>query len=268
MSSGKSIYIVSDLHLGAPNPTNSLIREKHFLAWLDFIQEDLSELYLLGDVFDFWFEYKRVVPKGFVRMLGRLGELCDAGIPVHVFAGNHDLWYGSYLPEELGVEVHHTPLYRNFFSQKFYLAHGDGLGPGDHGYKFMKRVITHPLSKWLFSVLHPNWGVSLAQYISGMSRKHQATVSPYPPNEFLGEKEFLISHSKELLTSDPDIAYFIYGHRHILKEVELSSSATCIFMGDWINFYSYLKINEQEVQLHAYPLDETSTATQKNMSPA
>ena len=266
--SGKSIYVVSDLHLGSPSHAESLKRERHFLNWLSHIRSDLEELYLLGDTFDFWFEYKRVVPKGFVRILGSLAELCDAQIPVHLFAGNHDLWYDEYLPQELGVKVYHKPVYREFFGQKFYLAHGDGLGPGDYGYKLMKRIITHPLSKWLYARLHPNLGVAVAQYVSGMSRKHQETVSPYPPNEFLGDKEFLITHSKDLLAAQEDIAYFVYGHRHILKETKLSPSSTCIFMGDWINFFSYLKINEREVQLHTYPLEENrATSVVKPPSP-
>ncbi|MEM9723011.1 MAG: UDP-2,3-diacylglucosamine diphosphatase [Bacteroidota bacterium] len=256
MIAEKSIYIVSDLHLGAPNHEESLKREKHFVQFLREAENDIQELYLLGDIFDFWFEYKRAIPKGFVRILGKLAELSDKGIPIHIFSGNHDLWYKDYLIQEIGAIIHHKPLRRDFFSHSFYLAHGDGLGPGDHGYKFMKRVITHPISKWLFSLLHPDWGIGLALGISGMSRKHQRTVSPYPANEFLGEKEYLLIHSKELLQTEPDISHFVYGHRHILRKFPIQDRATCYFLGDWINFFSYLKISPSEITLTTYPLSE------------
>ena len=191
-----------------------------------------------------------------MRILGKLAELSDKGIPIHVFSGNHDLWYKDYLSQEIGAIIHHKPLVCDFFTHRFYLAHGDGLGPGDHGYKFMKKAITHPLSKWLFSILHPDWGIGLALGISGMSRKHQSTVSPYPPNEFLGEKEYLLIHSEEILQQQPDISHFVYGHRHILKEVPIQETAKCFFLGDWIHFFSYLKISQSEILLTTYPLSE------------
>jgi len=261
LNQGHGIYIVSDLHVGAPNWEESLLREKQFVNWLNAVEADLGELILLGDIFDFWFEYKRSVPKGFLRILGKLAELGDKGIPIHLFTGNHDLWYGASLPRQIGLTLHTQPIIREWYGKKFYLAHGDGLGPGDHGYKFMKRLITHPLIKWLYGCMHPDWGIGLAHYVSGLSRKHQDSISPYSENTFLGEQEYLLIHSREQLKTRPDLNYFVYGHRHILREVSLGPHSTCVFLGDWIQYFSYLKIHEEEVQLQTYPLVPAHFAT-------
>ncbi len=252
--SQSSIYIVSDLHLGAPNPDASLIREKHFVKWLNTIQDHTLALYLLGDVFDFWFEYRRSVPKGFVRSLGKLAELADQGVEVNIFTGNHDLWYKDYLPQQIGAHVYDQPIIRDFFGKKFYLAHGDGLGPGDHGYKMMKKIISHPLSKWLFTQLHPDWGIGLAHTLSGISRNHQ-TQSDTPTATYFGAKEYLLIHAREMKQKKPDIDYFVFGHRHIMKKVEVDPSSFIFFLGDWIYYYSYLKINPDTVSLETFPLN-------------
>src|SRR5438552_2655942 len=160
LTAGKKIYFASDFHLGVPDFQTSLEREKRIVRWLDTIKNDCEELYLLGDVFDFWFEYKTVVPKGFVRLLGKLAEFSDAKIPVHYFTGNHDMWTFDYLTKELNVQIHRHPVEKEYNGKKFYIGHGDGLGPGDHGYKFIKKIFASPLSQWLFARLHPNLGIS------------------------------------------------------------------------------------------------------------
>jgi UDP-2,3-diacylglucosamine hydrolase len=167
---GKKIYFISDFHLGVPDQQRSLEREKKIVRWLEQIKADAAILYLMGDVFDYWFEYKHAVPKGYVRLLGKLAELADSGIEMHYFTGNHDMWAFDYLPQEIGLHLHREPIQKEYNLKKFYLGHGDGLGPGDHGYKFIKKVFANPVSQWLFARLHPNAGISLMRYFSQKSR--------------------------------------------------------------------------------------------------
>ena len=246
------IYFASDLHLGAPDPQKSLIREKHFVRWLDEIEPNVAELYLLGDVFDFWFEYKRAVPKGFVRILGKLAELSDQGVKIHLFSGNHDLWYSDYLESEIHAQIYKEPVIKEIFGKKFYLAHGDGLGPGDHGYKIMKRIVVHPISKWLFARLHPNFGIGLAHLFSRMGGDHNYQNPEDVEVRHKGQDEYLYSHSKKILQEHPDIDFFIYGHRHVLIDDEFAPDTRIIILGDWIQYFSYLVVNEEEVQLKVY----------------
>ena len=245
MAKRDHIYFASDLHLGAPDREQSLIREKHFVRWLDDIEPHVAELFLLGDVFDFWFEYKRAVPKGFVRLLGKLAHLSDQGVKIHLFSGNHDLWYDDYLKLEIGAQIYKEPIIREFFGKKFYLAHGDGLGPGDYGYKFMKKIVVHPISKWLFARLHPNFGIGLAHLFSRMGGDHNYQSPEEAEVKYKGQDEYLYSHSKKILNQQPDIDVFIYGHRHVLIDDEFVPGARIIILGDWIQYFSYLVVNEQ-----------------------
>ena len=233
--SGKKIYFASDNHLGAPSKEASLPREKKFVRWLDEIKDDAAAIFLLGDLFDFWFEYKRVVPKGFVRTLGKLAEISDSGIPIHYFVGNHDLWMRGYFEEELNIPVYHEPKEFTFNGKDFLIGHGDGLGPGDKGYKRMKKVFTNRFSKWLFRWLHPDLGVRLAQYLSVKNK----LISGDEDVKFLGEdKEWLVQYSKQKL-EEKHRDYFIFGHRHLPLEIDLQNDAKYINLGDWISYYTY-----------------------------
>lgn len=246
------IYFASDLHLGTPDHASSKRREKHFVRWLDMIKEDAQELYLVGDVFDFWFEYKKAVPKGYVRLLGKLAELSDSGIPIHYFTGNHDLWQKNYFPEEIGCQVYYDPIRRNIKGRDFFIGHGDGLGPGDNGYKFLKRVFRSPVMQWMFHRLHPNFGIGLADYFSKMSRRktgHKDAVD-------FGEQEFLTVFCRETLKKEPEIDYFVFGHRHLPKELELEPSKFYINLGDWISHFSYLCVSDDKVELLRFPLSD------------
>ncbi len=180
-------YFASDFHLGSDAKFTSKEREKQLLQWLNDIQKDAEALYLVGDVFDFWFEYKTVIPKGYVRLLGKLAELRDGGLPIYFFTGNHDMWMFRYFEEELNIPTYRKPIIREIHGKTFFIGHGDGLGPGDHGYKMIKKIFANPLCQWLFARLHPNFGIALANFWSGKSRevtKHE--------NEFLGaDKEWL-----------------------------------------------------------------------------
>jgi len=234
-SENKKIYFASDQHLGAPTPKASLPREKKFVAWLDTIKEDAGTIFLLGDLFDFWFEYKTVVPKGFVRVLGKLAELKDAGIDIYFFVGNHDLWMRDYFQKELNIPVFHKPQEFDINGKIFLIGHGDGLGPNDHGYKRMKKVFTFPFFKWLFRWLHPDIGVRLGHYFSVKNKLISGDVDA----RFLGEEnEWLAQYCRRKLT-EKHYDFFVFGHRHLPLEIKLNNNSTYINLGDWIQYFTY-----------------------------
>ncbi|WP_461532486.1 UDP-2,3-diacylglucosamine diphosphatase [Sinomicrobium sp.] len=245
---GKKIYFASDNHLGAPSPGESLSREKKFVQWLDEVKTDAAAILLLGDLFDFWFEYKTVVPKGFTRTLGKLAEITDAGIPVFFFVGNHDLWMDDYFKHELGIPVFHHPQVFNIKGTHFFIGHGDGLGPGDKGYKRMKKLFTNPVAKWFFRWLHPDIGVRLAQYLSVKNK----IISGDEDVKFLGEdKEWLVQYARRKLETQ-HYDYFIFGHRHLPLEIKLDENSRYINLGDWIHYYTYAVFDGQETKLLEY----------------
>ena len=245
---GKKVYFASDLHLGIPDRESSLAREKRFCSWLDEIKHDAHEIYLVGDLFDVWFEYKNVVPKGHTRFLGKLAELSDAGIHIEVFTGNHDLWMRGYFEQELNIPVHHNPIVRNFNGKKFYIAHGDGLGPGDLGYKMLKRVLRNPVSQWLYRRLHPDTGVGMAGWLSRLGPKHVDGEE----EKFLGpDKEWLVQFAYEKLKTE-HVDYFIFGHRHIAVEYQLQENSKYINLGDWIRYDSYAVFDGNDLRLKYY----------------
>lgn len=245
---GKKIYFSSDNHLGAPTAAESRPREEKFVAWLDQIKEDAAAIFLLGDLFDFWFEYRHVVPKGFVRVLGKLAQISDSGIPIYFFVGNHDLWMNDYFEKELNIPVYHKPQEFTFNSKIFLIGHGDGLGPGDKGYKRMKKVFTNPFSKWLYRWLHPDLGVPLAHYFSVKNK----AISGEEDMHFLGEdKEWLIQYSKRKL-EQKHYDFFVFGHRHLPLEIKLKEDSLYINLGDWINYYTYAEFDGEEIHLRAF----------------
>lgn len=242
---GKKIYFSSDQHLGAPTLEESKAREEKFVNWLDQVSQDAAGIFLLGDLFDFWFEYKYVVPRGFVRVLGKLAQISDRGIPVYFFVGNHDLWMDDYFEKELNIPVYHQPKEFEFNQKKFLIGHGDGLGPGDKGYKRMKKVFTNPVAKWFYRWLHPDLGVPLAQYFSVKNK----AISGEEDVEFLGEdKEWLVQYCKYKLTTN-DYDYFVFGHRHLPLQIKLNKHAEYINLGDWIHHFTYGEFDGNEVKL-------------------
>jgi len=245
MNKNKKIYFASDQHFGIPNHKQSLIREKKFVYWLDQIKKDAEAIFLLGDLFDFWFEYKQVVPKGFVRVLGKLAEIRDSGIPIYFFVGNHDLWMNDYFENELNIETFRKPQEFSFNNKTFLIGHGDGLGPGDKGYKRMKKVFTNPVSKWFYKWLHPDIGVSLAQYLSTKNK----LISGDEDVKFLGEeKEWLVQYAKrKLKTKHYD--FFLFGHRHLPMEIQVGENSKYINTGDWITHFTYAVFDGETLEL-------------------
>ncbi|OBX24273.1 MULTISPECIES: UDP-2,3-diacylglucosamine diphosphatase [Bizionia] len=245
---GKKIYFASDNHLGAPTAEASRPREQKFVAWLDEIKGDAAAIFLMGDLFDFWFEYKTVVPKGFTRTLGKLAEITDSGIPIYFFVGNHDLWMDGYFEEELGISVYHKPQEYTFNNKTFLIGHGDGLGPGDTGYKRMKKVFKNPVFQWLFKWLHPDIGVRIAQYLSVKNK----LISGDDDAKFLGEdNEWLVQYCKRKLeTKHSD--YFIFGHRHLPLEIDLNENSKYVNLGDWIQYYTYGVFDGETLELKKF----------------
>ncbi|RQO31802.1 UDP-2,3-diacylglucosamine hydrolase [Taibaiella sp. KBW10] len=231
---GKKIFFASDFHLGIPDKASSLLREKRICKWLDSIRDEAAKIYLVGDLFDVWFEYKNVVPKGYTRFLGKLAELADAGIPIEIFTGNHDLWMHNYFPEELNIPVHFDSITFEVNGKKFFVAHGDGLGPGDKKYKMLKSLMNSPLSQWLYRRIHPDTGVGIANYFSRRGAKHQGTQD----GAFKGEdREWLILFAKAYLQKE-HIDYFVFGHRHLALTLPIKDSLY-VNLGDWISYNTY-----------------------------
>ncbi len=248
---GKKIYFSSDNHLGAPTSAESKPREKKFLKWLDFVKEDAAAIFLLGDLFDFWFEYKTVVPKGFVRVLGKLAELQDSGIQIHFFVGNHDLWMKGYFEEELNIPVYKEPKAFTFNNKEFFIGHGDGKGPGDIGYKRMKKVFQSPFFNFMFKWLHPDIGVRLAQHLSVKNK----LISGDDDKHFLGEEnEWLALYAKRKLETK-HFDYFIFGHRHLSMTIKVGENSTYFNLGDWITHYTYGVFDGEIFELKEFQIE-------------
>lgn len=241
------IYFASDFHLGAPDYDSSIKREKKIVAWLNSISSNATEIYLMGDLFDFWFEYKYVVPKGHLRLLGKLAELSDAGIKLHLFTGNHDMWMFGYLEKELGAKIYHESVIKEYNGKKFFLAHGDGLGPGEPNYKFLKKIFRNRFFQWCYARFHPNLAFSVANYFSRRSRK-----SNYDEDAtYLGdEKEWLFQYCKEVLSKEY-YDYLIFGHRHLPID-RIVEKGRYINLGDWMKYNSYGYFDGETFELKKY----------------
>ncbi len=249
LEEGKKIYFASDVHLGAPGINNHRRHEQRFVSWLDEIKHDAQTIYLMGDIFDFWFEYKSVVPRGFTRFLGKLSEITDSGIPVHFFTGNHDVWIFDYLPSECGVTVHHHPIIIDIDDKRFYLGHGDGLGKYDPKYNLLKKLFTNKAAQRCFSLLHPSIGTFIATKWSGQSRK--SNVEKHGTQFYGPDQEYSILYAKDLLKTE-HIDYFIMGHRHIALDLPLNEYSRIIHLGDWIQLFSYASFDGKDVTLCYY----------------
>jgi UDP-2,3-diacylglucosamine hydrolase len=246
---GQKIYFASDFHLGIPDYKSSLQRERILVLWLDYARKDAAEIFLMGDIFDFWFEYKTVVPKGYVRLLGKLAEITEEGIPVHLFTGNHDIWAFEYLQKEIDIQLHWQPETRKMMGKTFYLAHGDGLGPGDNGYKFLKKVFSSRFNQFLFRWLHPDIGTKMGLYFSGKSRLANMIKDNKKENLKLIEDEMLYEYASDLLKNGLQADYFVFGHRHRPADVELKPGCRMVILGDWLTNFTYAEFDGKYLNL-------------------
>ena len=244
----KKIFFASDFHLGVPDHSSSLVREKQIVSWLDSIRHEAHSIYLLGDIFDFWFEYRHAIPKGFIRLQGKLAELRDAGIPIIFFTGNHDMWMFDYFEKELGIPIYRKPQLLVVGNQKLLIGHGDGLGPGDRTYKILKKIFNSRVCQWLFARIHPNLGIGIANRWSRSSR----ITNMKREEKFQGEEgEFLWVYCREL-EKQSHHDYYIFGHRHLPLDLKIANNSRYINLGEWVNFRTYAVYDGREVQLKTF----------------
>ena len=251
----KNIYFLSDAHLGSLAIEHSRTQERRLVNFLDQIKDKAAAIYLLGDMFDFWYEFKTVVPKGYTRFLGKLSELTDMGVEIHFFTGNHDIWCDDYLEKECGLIIHKKPLTTELYGKEFYLAHGDGLGDPDKKFQFLRSLFHNKILQALFSCIHPRWSIAFGLNWAKHSRlKRENGKEP----DYMGEdKEYLVLYTKEYLKSHPDINYFIYGHRHIELDLQLSKTSRVLILGDWISLFTYAVFDGEHLFMEQYIEGET-----------
>lgn len=240
------VYFASDIHLGLPSIKEGRAREQLFVSWLDSIKHDAKEIFLVGDIFDFWYEYRRVIPKGYTRFLGKIAEITDSGIPVHFFTGNHDVWMFDYFPQELGVTLHREPVVREFDGKKFFIGHGDGLGKGDNGYKLLKLIFTSKILQWLFSRLHPNFAMWIGNKWS-VSSRYSKEIS----YNFKGDEELITKFARQTLGSE-HFDFFVFGHWHAPAIHSLKSNSNLIMLGDWIVNNTFAVWDGNSMSLNRY----------------
>lgn len=245
---GRKIYFASDFHLGAPDADSSLERERRVAAWLQSIRKDAYAIFLLGDIFDFWFEYTHAIPKGFIRLQGKLAELRDDGIPIAFFTGNHDMWMFDYFPRELGIPIYREPQVLQVGHHRLLIGHGDGLGPGDNVYKVQKKFFNSALCQWLFARIHPNLGIRIARFWSRKSRINNTRRE----EKFSGEEnEFLLTYCRELEKKQHH-DFYVFGHRHLPLDLAVSINSRYINLGEWVNFSTYAEYDGREMTLKTF----------------
>jgi len=250
LPAGKKIYFASDFHFGAGDKASADLRERRVVKWLDSIKADAHAIFLMGDMFDFWFEYKEVIPKGFIRFQGKLAEITDSGIPIYFFSGNHDMWMFDYFTKELGIPVFRESQKITINNKRFFLGHGDGLGPGDGFYKFLKKIFESKLSHWLFARVHPNLGVGLANAWSRKSRIGNIESD----KGFLGDNEWLLTYCKEQEHIEHH-DYYIFGHRHLPLDLEVTNNSRYINLGEWVNYSTYAVFDGEALKLLDFEKD-------------
>jgi UDP-2,3-diacylglucosamine hydrolase len=249
---GKKIYFASDFHLGVPNAESSREREQRIVRWLESVRHDAHSIYLMGDTFDFWFEYKHTIPKGYTRFLGKLAELRDSGIPIFLFTGNHDMWMFDYFPRELDIPVIRTQQVLEVANQKLLIGHGDGLGPGDRFYKILRVALFHNrFCIWLFNWIHPNLGMAIAHAWSRSSR-----ISNLKREQLADERnEFLLTYCKDM-EKEQHFDYYIYGHRHLPLDLKVGDNSRYINLGEWVNFSTYATYDGSKVELLSFEANQ------------
>lgn len=248
LNEGQKIYFASDFHLGVPNAEASLERERRIVRWLEHIRHDAHTIFIMGDIFDFWFEYKYVIPKGFIRLQGKLAELRDAGIPIIFFTGNHDMWMFDYFPKELGIPVYRDPQLLLVGDQRLLIGHGDGLGPGDGTYKILKGIFNSALCQWLFARIHPNLGISIA---NSWSRRSRISNDKKEEKFTTEDNEYLLTYCKEM-EKQTHHDFYIFGHRHLPLDFKVNERSRYVNIGEWVHSSTYAIYDGQGVELKEY----------------
>lgn len=247
----KNIYFLSDAHLGSLAVPHARQQERRIVRFLDEVKDKASAVYLLGDIFDFWFEYKHAVPKGFTRLLGKISELTDMGVEVHFFIGNHDIWCKDYFEKECGMTMHYEPVTLELGDELFLLGHGDGLGDPSRMFRFLRGFFHNRFCQMCFAAIHPRWGMAFGLNWAKHSREKHARCGGDPP--YMGEdREYLVRYAKQYLTDHPDVNYFVFGHRHIQLDLALAKRSRLIILGDWISKFTYGVYDGEHFYLENY----------------
>lgn len=254
LPAGKKLFFASDFHLGTPDHAQSRQREDKIVQWLNMIEPQAHAIFLVGDIFDFWFEYRKAIPKGFVRFQGKLAQLTDRGIPVYFFSGNHDMWMFEYFEKEFNIPVFHDPLVFSLNNKQFYVAHGDGLGPGDKFYKILKRIFRSKLCQGAFRLLHPDLGISLAHFWSQDSRSRNTKKGE---DEFKGKDEWLLQYCKEMEVQQHH-DFYVFGHRHLPLNLKVNTDSRYINLGEWLHYFTYGEFDGEEFKLLQFDPSKTS----------
>lgn len=249
MTTGKNIYFISDLHLGATYYADPIAKERRVTQWLDSVRDDASHIYLLGDILDYWYEYRYVVPRGFTRFFGKVAELADSGIKFTWFIGNHDIWIFDYLPNELGIEVIDGSVERDILGKRFFLAHGDGVGHHQRSFRVLRSIFRNHFCQRLYSAIHPRWTVPFAHRWSASSRQDSRKAQI----DFQKAREAVLAFSQQYAGQHPEIDYFVYGHLHSLEDIPVGEKARVIILGDWISKDSFARFDGQQLTLHKFP---------------
>jgi UDP-2,3-diacylglucosamine hydrolase len=245
----QKIFFASDFHLGVPTKEDSLAREKRIIRWLESIQDEAHTIFLLGDIFDFWFEYKHVIPRGFIRLQGKLAALADAGIQIIFFTGNHDMWMFDYFTTELNIPIYRQPQSIKIGQHSFLIGHGDGLGPGDHKYKFLKKFFNSKLCQWLFARIHPNLGISIADR---WSRSSRISNNKKEDNFIAPKREYIWVYCSEVETKQHH-DFYIFGHRHLPLDLAVgNNNSRYINIGEWVNYNTYAVYDGETVHLKTF----------------
>jgi UDP-2,3-diacylglucosamine hydrolase len=253
LESGKKIYFASDFHLGVPDAQSSREREAKIVRWLNAIETDAQAIFLVGDIFDFWFEHTFTIPKGYIRLQGKLAQMSDKGIPVIFFTGNHDMWMFDYFTQELNIPIYRQPQTFLIGQKKFLIGHGDGLGPGDRFYKILKKVFANSLAQWLFARLHPNLSMGIAQL---WSRKSRLVNTKKGEDKFLGDQEWLLQYCRETEKTEHH-DFYIFGHRHLPLDLQVGEKGRYINLGEWVNYCTYAVFDGGSVALHTFEKELT-----------
>lgn len=252
LQSGKNVYFISDLHLGAPYSENEIKAEKRIVAFLESIRKSADTIFLLGDIIDYWFEYKYVVPKGFIRFFGKLAELADEGVRLVWIIGNHDIWIKDYLPSQFKIEIYDGSVVQTIGGKRFYLAHGDGLGKTPLSFRFIRSMFRNPICQWLYAGIHPRWTIPFANAWSESSRRNgKEQLEDYHPL-YESLKKFSLDVLSQKNPEIGEIDYFIYGHLHIFLHEELTPETEMFITGEWISRCSYLQFNGTSLSMHTF----------------
>lgn len=244
MEQAKKSYFISDVHLGFPDFKTSELRTKKLLQWMDSISKDAARIFIVGDLFDFWFEYKNVIPRGYTHVLSKLIELRNKNIEITIFTGNHDLWMFDFFQTELNINVYHAPQVFHIENKKFFIAHGDGLGNGDYSYKFLKKIFTNPIFQFLFRWLHPDIGMRIAHFWSRKSRYAKGIKEEFHSLD----NELLLDYAKDI-ESNQHHDYYVFGHRHLPLDIEIAASSRYVNLGEWLNYFSYAVFENGQLKI-------------------